>query len=249
MVTKQTPVKERKMASTNVVTDVKILESRTITKNIPIWTEGNMPIWPETAFTCIIQLLEIFYIGCSEPKRFWCLTMNAFIHGPYYSGPFIGDMLYPENQLPKIIQQLYVVAGLRGSYTVYNDAQTDYVSYAIELHTNEKFKATGIIKKNLFINDINQYLSGRVAPMSIDSPRFRQIIHTLYTPMNRAYLKAIWCGIWWRALTKKNMICRRIQARTAILKAELMTIAWHPSRMVDWCLDTEDQADIKDMSK
>jgi hypothetical protein len=223
-----------------VVTDVKILETRTITKDMP------------NNFIYFMYLLECRYIGDTKPKRFWFIHMIGIItlgHAPFFQR-FDGERLYPEHRLPNIIRKLYTVAGLRGSYSVYNDRQTEYVSYAIELDSTEPevIKITGTLKENGLIGRVNRHLSGAVAPMDIDSSRFRQIINMLYTPMNGPYLTAIRSGLLWRALVRA-IIPRRNQARTAHLKAELMAAAWHPSRMVDWCLDTEDQADIKEMGR
>ena len=37
------------------------------------------------------------------------------------------------------------------------------------------------------------------------------------------------------------------QAQKAQIKEELMPIAWHPDRYIDWCFDEEEKKDLKQL--
>ena len=75
-----------------------------------------------------------------------------------------------------------------------------------------------------------------------DRPLFSQAIALLHKPLAKTSRLIFMAALHWRNFAKGAR--SRAHARTDLLREELIAAAWHPSRFADWCLDSDERAEL-----
>ena len=90
-----------------------------------------------------------------------------------------------------------------------------------------------------------------VATPSVELPavwkQYEWIFNMVLYPENRPLALALTYAKRWRkrVMAKQRL---RVLKRTYTIKHDLMAAAWHPVRMVDWCLDIEEHSELLRMA-
>ena len=75
---------------------------------------------------------------------------------------------------------------------------------------------------------------------------FSKVIASLHAPHATPYRLSFMAALHWRNFVKKN-IARRVQARTELLREDLIAATWHPRRFGNWCLDCDERAELAEL--
>ena len=221
-----------------------------------------------SARTCLNDAVTITI--CEQPetgKRSWNI-FDDVCHDHSYGLDFV------EPKVPRIVRQLYgVMVGSGAHQTVLSGASIiqhltslhhaeneSYLNNIIEPYKPDRlyYQLYGphLARPHNDLYDLGtgpwdeRAFSGKevatsTATLLADWKYYEWIFEMVWYPKNRPLALAVAYAARWRrraaALTQQR---RRALERTALIKQELMAATWHPRRMVDWCLDTEEQGDL-----
>jgi len=187
-----------------------------------------------------IKILDLIENG-EVSKRYWCLGSDVFVEDALF-GLRSPQLVFVEPNIPHVVRQLYGVMVARGS-TFTLDCSIDQF-YQLRGPMLDRAN-TNILSCRCEHESCFLPKNGMFAEQLADWTRFEWIFKMLWLPHNRPLALAVTLGARWRRLAASGMSRRRVLERTQMIKQELMAAAWHPRRMVDWCLDTDDQEELR----
>jgi hypothetical protein len=191
-----------------------------------------------------ITILDIIDDSKNVKKRCWCListhefviSRGIFQNGITTYNTHFPELVFVEPIIPRVVRQLYGVMIARDSYYK-SDCNGVYDLCGPMLYS---------ANSDIIRCGYNPPTTG--AQQLTDWTHFEWIFKTLLLPHNRPFALAVAYGIRWRRLaTKRVESRRRALERMSAIKQELVAAAWHPRRMVDWCLDTDEQEELRDL--
>ena len=178
-------------------------------------------------------------------KRCWCLRSTYMFVLEYTGRSQDGitsysshwpELVFVEPNIPRVVRQLYGVLIARGSCSTFNH-RCVYDLYGPMLYS---------ANTNALRCRYHPMTSNVSVAQHKDWTHFEWIFKTLLLPHNRPFALAVAYGIrWHRLATKRVESLRRALERMSAIKQELMAAAWHPRRMVDWCMDTDEQEELR----
>jgi len=198
-----------------------------------------------------IKQIDCFYES-GESRKFWLIQVNTWTERDILSsGLRNGAYLYEDDAVPLFIRQT-----LATGYEIL----THGVCESCDYYTTNSYvmpeNAGNADFRNLYFQSrdyeedfaIVRRLHDQSGSMLSERAICARIIKELHTPWNAHRLRVFRVAFHWcnsiRAKRAEKTARRRVQARTDILLKDLMEATWHPSRFTDWCLDSDDRAEI-----
>lgn len=161
---------------------------------------------------------------------------------------YVSDVIFLEHEVPFVLKQLRAILKGRGSYyaPVYaNSARVTYDQYGPNLSGNSD-EVRYIYNSNKDYGQINaRALAEMPAKRRLEEwERAMPIFEALIMPINHCWISAIRAAKRWKVYVENCRLRKRTIKRTEAVKQELIAAAWHPRRMVAWCLDTEEREEL-----
>lgn len=181
------------------------------------------------SITCTIQLplhTSIYFVSTSLRSDTERLSFSVSFCKPDGSANQACRILsFVEPNVPRVMRQLYAVMfGTGGNFR-------DHVDSWCDISQDDSVRPWPQVTQKL-----------------ADWDHFQPIFDVLRRPRNRPFaLAAMFADRWRRRVKSGRETRRRALERTHAIKEELMAAAWHPRRMVDWCMDTEEQDELRSM--
>lgn len=176
-----------------------------------------------------VKKVRCLYENC-DPKVFW------LVHGINQNEEDFAKYMFADEDAPMFARQLFAITRRWKGHGTYMSL-TFYSKYCIcEKCHDRDFASVQFLHESSSAN--------MTSVQDADRPLFSRAIALLHKPMFKKSQLVFMAALHWRNFVKKNIARRRVQARTDILLKDLMEAAWHPSRFADWCLDSDDRAEI-----
>ena len=195
--------------------------------------------------TVTITIIDLIERGekCLVKDRFWCLESDSHVDNEKQT--LIGwrspQLVFVEPNIPHVVHQLYGVMIARGSNLIFDRFIQLYQLRGPMLYlTSSEICTLGCEHESHFLPR-QSVLAEKLA----DWTHFEWIFKMLWLPCNRPWAIAVTLGARWRKLASSRIMRRRALERIALIKQELMAAAWHPRRMVNWCMDTDEQEELR----
>ena len=167
----------------------------------------------------VAEMLTLIVVRSDEEKISWVLQSYRSDTGTFPSITFV------EPNVPLVVRQLLGVMVARGGNI--NDYDLTIEGYG------------GLLESVRPWDQDFQRLA--------DWHHFEEVFKMMRLSKNRPFaLAAQFAHRWQRRVASGPR--RRALERTHAIKQDLMAAAWHPRRMVDWCMDTEEQDELREFA-
>ena len=182
-------------------------------------------------------LFSVKKIKCTytngDPTVFWLIYLVN------QDNQVFAKYMLPEDDAPLFVRQLLVVKNHLMLYN--NHARWPYFKNCIckECY-NSDLSNVQLLHADTGLDDIFYTQADK-------NRLFSKVITSLHSPPANASRLAFMAALHWRNFVKKNIARRRAQARTELLREDLIAAAWHPRRFGDWCLDCEERAELAEL--
>lgn len=206
--------------------------------------------------TIVDDTVEIAIIDYWSPEsaaatqRFW------YIYSSSPTGSPMGEpaaMIFREASVPLVVRQLYAVLKWYGADMLY-DAKLDvytmlgpHLLRPLDAHFRVKICILG---ENISTAYLRQF---EPVPQPTDAAKltriwshFQWIFNLLLNDDYRPIARGFRAARRWRQVVAAGPK-KRALARTDAIHEELIAAAWHPRRMVKWCMDCDEQREFGEM--
>jgi hypothetical protein len=191
---------------------------------------------------------ELIFVEPNVPivvRQLYCVMVGRGAHQTTVSGASIIDNLKMGEGGHGDSESEDYINGLIESYEPNREYYQDYGPHLARKQNDAYF--LGCYDSDSFTMTSDALVATPIVDLPAVWKNYEWIFNMLWYPENRPLALAHTYATRWR---KRVVVKQRLRVlkRTDTIKQDLMAAAWHPVRMVDWCLDNEEHGELLRMA-